>query len=985
MRMERIMELWLVAELGAYFLGKSLSWGEKFITNIRLLKIKRELKQDILKNIVSTYGNEVFYDAFDSFLQRERLVNRLLNNLYETGVAEYKALDYYKNLLVERFLQEHTDYLIYKSSLQHIVLVIFKSIFDALNECTDENARVIINNIKEIKGELEEKIEISAKSVKEELGHIKGLLERIENSLIKEEPSLNDEEIKTGLQLYRSTLKNYFWEKSKYVNRKLEDQQNKSVFDVLETYKRIVLLGEPGCGKTVETKLVLEEFCTRREYDELIPIYMSLTEYGVAYSSIRDGIKKRLEIHIPKINEALIGQLIAQGKIILILDGADEINTVENRCKFYFEINELLLLEGNYILVSSRRNQYHGNAKNVMEITLAPIDKMTVEQKLLKEGIHHKVTDELYDLFSTPLFLEIGVAVLKEKEGKFYNKSQLFEEYVNSLLYKRDIEKGIRKTVNTFEVMDVIGKISYEYFEKPVISYWEFDKILSGTEFTHCNISDIFRIDVFSMQDGIRFTHKQFKEYFAAFYLIKNLPIKDNLELYVDIMSKDEWQEVLVFVAGIVDNIEEQELFLNYLLRSNLKTYIRCVQQKNDLCTNNKFISHEEYTENFLKKLFDSYMAIVETYFLKLKKFFNPYLGKCPEKLVGKKACIVGQISLDKKHLFYLFDWKPEEEPTVQVITGDSSVVWKDVERRAIRERRNIASYGINLELSGLKGDTARLIAVDAIKKDLKKILENRNLYEDDFLLCEHLTYLKNKVKFIRDSASIEEMHRKVKEYVDSVYEKYREPNVELGGITHDNVDMIALSKLLSVLHSNNVIYEDNILPPSDIRVSGFIWNTYSREQLLKVIEIFFYQIVRSFNDMVELNFPLMKNYFHRSLDFPRKYKVKVTFSDGEGFESQPTLLYYYVSTSEDDLYPEISTVDVVGDIDDEELYDTERAFEEIIESFVYNGKEQKRATVTNSLIGACLSTTRKGFSNCPVGAYVYKQIENEFANIFGK
>lgn len=167
MRMERIMELWLVAGLGAYFLGKSLSWGDKFITNIRLLKIKRELKRDILKNIVSTYGNEVFYDAFDSFLQRERLVNRLLNNLYETGVAEYKALDYYKNLLVERFLQEHPDYLIYKSSLQHIVLVIFKSIFDALNECTDENARVIINNIKEIKGELEEKIEISAKSVKE--------------------------------------------------------------------------------------------------------------------------------------------------------------------------------------------------------------------------------------------------------------------------------------------------------------------------------------------------------------------------------------------------------------------------------------------------------------------------------------------------------------------------------------------------------------------------------------------------------------------------------------------------------------------------------------------------------------------------------------------------------------------------------------------------------------------------------------------------
>ena len=66
---------------------------------------------------------------------------------------------------------------------------------------------------------------------------------------------------------------------------------------------------------------------------------------------------------------------------------------------------------------------------------------------------------------------------------------------------------------------------------------------------------------------------------------------------------------------------------------------------------------------------------------------------------------------------------------------------------------------------------------------------------------------------------------------MDSVYEEYREPDVELAGITYNNVDMIALYNLLSVLYTNKVIYEDNISPPSDIRVSGFIWNTYSRKQ----------------------------------------------------------------------------------------------------------------------------------------------------------
>ena len=352
--MEIIMELWLASEIGAYFLGKSLSCGEKLITKIKLFKLKRVLKRDILKKIVSTYGNEVFYDAFDSFLERERWVDRLLDNLYSTGVVEYKSIDYYKNLLVERFLEYHPKYQIYKSSLQYIMLIIFKTIFDALNECHDENARVIINNAKELKGELEEQIEKSTKSVKEDLNQIKVLLKNLDNSLIKKDISLYDEEIQTGIKFYKSTLNNYFWDKSKYINRTLEGQDSKNVFDILESNKKIVLLGDPGCGKTVETKLVLEEFCTREKYNELIPIYMPLIEYGVAYSSLKDGIKNRLKPYISKVTTEFIDQLITNGNIVLILDGVDEINTIENRCKFYCEINELLLLEKCYILLSSR-------------------------------------------------------------------------------------------------------------------------------------------------------------------------------------------------------------------------------------------------------------------------------------------------------------------------------------------------------------------------------------------------------------------------------------------------------------------------------------------------------------------------------------------------------------------------------------------------------------------------------------------------------
>lgn len=72
-----------------------------------------------------------------------------------------------------------------------------------------------------------------------------------------------------------------------------------------------------------------------------------------------------------------------------------------------------MALPNMYGLLTSRRNQYYGNAKNIKEISLSNIDKYTIEQKLRDEGIYGSVVNEFYELFQYPLFLEIGISVLK--------------------------------------------------------------------------------------------------------------------------------------------------------------------------------------------------------------------------------------------------------------------------------------------------------------------------------------------------------------------------------------------------------------------------------------------------------------------------------------------------------------------------------------------------------------------------------------------
>lgn len=103
--------------------------------------------------------------------------------------------------------------------------------------------------------------------------------------------------------------------------------------------------------------------------------------------------------------------------------------------------------------------------------------------------------------------------------------------------------------------------MAFKYFEQPTLSLLDFDKILTGTVFSHANICDLFRLDVFLINTDVRFSHRQFKEYFAAFYLVKNISILNNTEKYRELMRREEWQEVLVLACGIFDNIEEQKCF----------------------------------------------------------------------------------------------------------------------------------------------------------------------------------------------------------------------------------------------------------------------------------------------------------------------------------------------------------------------------------------------------------------------------------------
>ena len=78
--------------------------------------------------------------------------------------------------------------------------------------------------------------------------------------------------------------------------------------------------------------------------------------------------------------------------------------------------------------------------------------------------------------------------------------------------------------------------------------------------------------------------------------------------------------------------------------------------------------------------------------------------------------------------LSYWFDLVSEDESDVQCIEENQCREYHNAfEKKALFQRRNIVSHGINLRMSGFGEDSGRKIAIDLLKSNLKELIEKKN------------------------------------------------------------------------------------------------------------------------------------------------------------------------------------------------------------------------------------------------------------------
>lgn len=369
-------------------------------------------------------------------------------------------------------------------------------------------------------------------------------------------------------------LNMHFLPKRQHFNTN-EALETKSIEDIIySTNNHIIVLGQPGAGKTTTMQQVCQSILFNENYSvdvNYIPIvvrFRDLNTYKNAFSIYRilysifalkiteiiHNVYSKQDDETTVYEDDLIKKVVVKflnsGKFIVILDGYDEIPNIEYKEKITDEIRELFLKVTNskFILTSrsSDFSSYHIENSTVYEIcslnssqintyTAKWFNNATDAEKFRSEMIKSPFNDTLI----RPLFLSHLCAIF-ERSGYIPEKPQsVYAIIIGLLLRDWDQQRSIRR-VSGYAGFEVDRK---ERFLAHLASELTIKK--QKTAFNVNDLQSVYRsicssynlppnqaedvineleshngIFIQSGWDEFSFSHKSFQEYLTAKHMI---------------------------------------------------------------------------------------------------------------------------------------------------------------------------------------------------------------------------------------------------------------------------------------------------------------------------------------------------------------------------------------------------------------------------------------------------------------------------------
>ncbi|MBW4462691.1 MAG: NACHT domain-containing protein [Nodosilinea sp. WJT8-NPBG4] len=356
----------------------------------------------------------------------------------------------------------------------------------------------------------------------------------------------------------------------------------------------LMVLGGPGIGKsTFLRKIGLEALRKNGQIQRgCIPVLIELKELRDEAIDLKQKIAAEFATCGFPEAEAFAGASLAQGKLLVLLDGLDEVPT-QNLNRVVEHIETFVDAHSNNAFVASCRiAAYRGSHgicfKCFTDVTLAEFDDEQIEQFIrrwfrsaldLESGTADKYWELLQknenkatkELAQTPLLLTFLCLVYDRQQTLPTQRSALYGKALDILLSEWSAQKRLEQDP-IYEGFHpdlekvLLAQIAYNSFEQDQLFFLKDDityrigKFLEDTLNVSKHLDGASVLRAIERQQGVlveratdiySFSHLTLQEYLTAFH-IKEEGL--DTELIVCHLADERWREVFLLVTGLLGN-----------------------------------------------------------------------------------------------------------------------------------------------------------------------------------------------------------------------------------------------------------------------------------------------------------------------------------------------------------------------------------------------------------------------------------------------
>jgi predicted NACHT family NTPase len=358
-----------------------------------------------------------------------------------------------------------------------------------------------------------------------------------------------------------------------------------SPIDALQRYQRIVVIGDPGAGKTTMLRhLALRMIKPSVTGLPWLPVYVSLTEFAASpFTSLLDfaAAQWRDKYGFPDASDFIVSKLDGNAAALL-LDGLDEVlggESAEEAAALYSKVShEISRLATRFpgvpIAVTCRRHGWRGGLTSFQ--VLEALDFEWPQIKTFIDnwfGIHTgraeglaqalETSSRLQTLAANPLLLSL-IAIVYERDLELpERRAALYRRCIEVLLREWDAHRQIKRfsRFTTDRKQDLLKRIAEHYHMRGQRYFAENDLLELIAKFLPTiNISESESraiLDEIAAQYGLLkvqsegyygFLHLTIQENFTAVALLEQG--QPGLDIVLDRRYDEWWEEVILLYAG---------------------------------------------------------------------------------------------------------------------------------------------------------------------------------------------------------------------------------------------------------------------------------------------------------------------------------------------------------------------------------------------------------------------------------------------------